>query len=100
MAQVRLSRDQVAPGCGTVVEADGKKIALFNVDGTYYAMDNVCQHSGGPLGEGSLDGTTVSCPWHGWEYDVTSGACQLDETVKVATFPVQVDGEQLVIDVP
>ncbi|MBI2461390.1 MAG: Rieske 2Fe-2S domain-containing protein, partial [Candidatus Rokubacteria bacterium] len=64
----------LAPGQGRVVEVEGKAIALFNVDGAFYAIDNTCLHRGGPLGEGELDGAVVTCPWHGWCYDVTTGA--------------------------
>jgi len=53
------------PGSGTIVEAGGRTLALFNVDGTFYAIDNTCLHRGGPLGEGDLDDTIVTCPWHG-----------------------------------
>src|SRR2546427_7356751 len=48
--------------------------SLFNVDGTYYAINNSCAHRGGPLGEGELDGRVVTCPWHAWRWDVTTGA--------------------------
>jgi len=65
--------DEISPGHGKLVEAGGKKIALFNVEGTFYAIDDTCTHVGGPLSEGSLDGKEVTCPWHGAIYDVTSG---------------------------
>ena len=55
----------LSPGASKVVQADGRSIALFNVEGTFYAMDNNCTHRGGPLGEGELSGDTVECPWHG-----------------------------------
>ena len=51
------------------------------------------QHRKGPLGEGTLDGTTVTCPWHGWEYDVTTGANLDDENVKVGCYPVKLEGD-------
>ena len=59
------STDDVKPGNGMVVEMNDKALALFNIDGTIYAIDNTCVHRGGPLGEGDLEGDTVSCPWHG-----------------------------------
>jgi nitrite reductase (NADH) small subunit len=99
MATVQVNQSDVSPGQSKVVDVDGKPIALFNVDGTFYAIDNTCQHSGGPLGEGALDGAIVTCPWHGWEYDVTNGVCQLDETVRVSAYPVRVEGEQVLIEV-
>ena len=90
---------EIPPGTGKVVQAAGKTIALFNCDGTFYATENTCQHRGGPLGEGTLSGTSVSCPWHGWEYDVTSGRCQMDSSIRVQTFPVQVQGEDVLVSV-
>jgi nitrite reductase/ring-hydroxylating ferredoxin subunit len=62
----------VPPGTATSVDAGGKTLALFNVDGTLFAVDNTCAHRGGPLGEGDLDGAVVTCPWHGWRA-TTSG---------------------------
>ena len=88
---------EIPAGSGKVVEVGGKTLAVFNCDGTFYAIDNTCIHQGGPLGEGSLSGTTVTCPWHAWEYDVTSGQCRLDPAVKVERFDVKVEGEDLLI---
>ena len=65
--------DEVAPGQGKMVEVNGKKIALFNVEGSFHAIDNTCTHHGGPLSEGVLDGKQVTCPLHGAIFDVTTG---------------------------
>ena len=99
MAQLtKVARKADIPvGTGKVVEAGGKTLAVFNCEGTFYAMDNACKHRGGPLGEGSVSGTSVTCPWHGWEYDVASGACQMDPSLKMQTFDVKVDGDDLLI---
>ena len=89
--------EDVPPGTGTVVEANGRKLALFNVAGTFYALDNTCLHRGGPVGEGDLDGTIVTCPWHGFQYDVTTGRNVFDPEVGLQSFPVRVaDGDVLV----
>jgi len=90
---------ELKPGEGKVVEVEGKTLALFNADGTYYAIDNTCLHRGGPLGEGELDGRVVTCPWHGWRYDVSSGANVNNPAVKVACFPVRVEGPSIFIEV-
>lgn len=84
--------EDIKPGSGTTVEAGGKSLAVFNVDGTYYAIDNTCVHRGGPLGEGDLDGTVVMCPWHNWTYDVTTGKCINNPSACVQSYPVTVDG--------
>ncbi len=90
-------KSEIPVGTGKVVEVSGKTLAVFNCDGAFYATDNTCLHRGGPLGEGSLSGKTVTCPWHGWEYDVTTGACQTNPSVKVQRFDVQVDGDDLLV---
>jgi nitrite reductase (NADH) small subunit len=61
----------VQPGQGIVAEVNGQTLAVFNVDGAFHAIDNTCIHRGGPLSEGDLEGSVVTCPWHGWQYDVT-----------------------------
>jgi 3-phenylpropionate/trans-cinnamate dioxygenase ferredoxin component len=80
---------------GKVVQADGKLIALFKVQDAIYAIDNECSHRGGPLGEGSVRGKLVSCPWHLWAYDVTSGQCLSNPFGDVRSYPVSVDGEEV-----
>ena len=70
--QIAQKKD-LEPGQGLSVEVEDKKIALFNIDGSYYAIDDTCTHRGGPLSEGSVEGTVVTCPWHGARFDVTSG---------------------------
>jgi len=90
--------NEISPGEGRVVEAGGRTLALFNVDGRFYAIDNVCLHRGGPLGEGDLEGTIVRCPWHAWRWDVTSGANVNNPAVKMACFPVTVDDGALLVD--
>jgi nitrite reductase (NADH) small subunit len=100
MAQVKVaSTAEVAAGQCKTVEANGKQIALYNVDGTFYATDNTCLHRGGPLGEGTLNGNKVTCPWHGWEYDVTTGKNSFNPQVGVATYPVKVDGDAVMVDI-
>lgn len=54
---------------------DGRDIALFNIDGKIYALNNACPHMGGPLNEGDIEGRTVTCPWHAWQFDIPSGEC-------------------------
>ncbi|HAM41341.1 MAG TPA: non-heme iron oxygenase ferredoxin subunit [Candidatus Omnitrophica bacterium] len=90
---------EIPAGTGKVIEAGGRTLAVFNVDGTFYAIDNTCKHRGGPLGEGSLSGTTVTCPWHGWEYDVANGTCAFDPSVSVQAFPITVEGDEILVSV-
>jgi len=90
----------VPVGEGRVVEAEGKTLALFNVDGAFYALDNDCAHRGGPLGEGDLDGTVVVCPWHAWRWDVETGANANNPAVKIPCFPVSVDAGRVFVELP
>jgi len=100
-SRVRIAAVADVPaGSGRVVEAGGKEIALFNVDGRFYAIDNVCPHRGGPLGEGDLEGTVVVCPWHAWRWDVTAGTNMNNPAVRVACFPVLVEGDAVFLDIP
>ena len=82
----------VKSGQGIVVEVNGKTLAVFNVNGAFHAIDNTCIHRGGPLGEGDLEGSVVTCPWHGWQYDVTTGACVANPAAKVERYEVKVEG--------
>ena len=100
MARVKIAAlDDVPAGQGRTVEAAGKTLAIFNVDGTYYAIDNTCGHRGGPLGEGDLEDRVVTCPWHAWQWDVTTGANVNNPAVKVACFAVTVEQGAIFIDV-
>ena len=98
LTKVAVKAD-IPVGSGKVVEAGGKTLAVFNCDGTFYAIDNTCKHRGGPLGEGMLSGTTVSCPWHGWAYNVTSGACEMDPSITVQKFEVKVEGDDVLVEI-
>jgi len=89
------SLTELPPGSARTVEVNGKAIALFNVQGTVYATDNTCLHQGGPLGEGDLIGEVVVCPWHQWEYDVRTGEMPGNSSIKISTYPVQVEGDQI-----
>ena len=89
----------VPDGGAIVVEARGRKIALFNSGGAFYAIDNACRHLGGSLGAGDVYGTRVICPLHGWEYDFTTGASIDDPATRVACFPVKVDGDDVLVEV-
>jgi nitrite reductase/ring-hydroxylating ferredoxin subunit len=100
MARVKIAAvDDVPAGQGRTVEAAGKTLAIFNVNGTYYAIDNTCSHRGGPLGEGDLEDGVVTCPWHAWQWDVTTGANVNNPAVKVACFSVTVENGAIFIDV-
>ena len=90
----------VAPGQMKVFTAGKLKIALCNVDGTFYAIEDVCTHDDGPLGEGTLDGKVAECPRHGGQFDVTTGeAVRMPAIIPVRKFPVKVDQGQVFVEV-
>ena len=93
------SISDVLPGSAISLTVNGAEIALYNVKGKIYATDNTCIHQGGPLGEGILAGEVVSCPWHMWEYNVCTGEKVGDSSVKVSTYPVEIDGEDVKVGV-
>ena len=89
----------IPAGQGKTVEVGGKQIAVFNCDGTFYAIDNTCKHRGGPLGEGELEGMVVTCPWHGWTDDVTSGHSPDDPDCAVDRYDVKVEGDDVMVGI-
>jgi 3-phenylpropionate/trans-cinnamate dioxygenase ferredoxin subunit len=98
---VKVAKAQdVALGSGKRVEVSGKKIAIFNVDGKYYAIDDTCTHKGGPLSEGGLDGKEVTCPRHGAVFDVTTGEVLGPPAPKpVSRYDVRISGDDIEVKV-
>lgn len=89
--------DQLPGGTGTTVMVGDTSVALFNVDGKVYALNDTCKHAGSSLGSGELNGKVVRCRAHGWKYDVTTGYANGIDGFGVATYPVKVvDGNIMV----
>jgi nitrite reductase (NADH) small subunit/3-phenylpropionate/trans-cinnamate dioxygenase ferredoxin subunit len=90
------------PGTCTSFETGEYGIALCNVDGRIYALDNTCPHAGGPLGEGTLDGEHIACPWHGWKFHVSTGVCQKNPSPSwnVACYEVRVVNDIIQVALP
>jgi nitrite reductase (NADH) small subunit len=91
-------KQDIPEGQGIATEVNGKPIALFNVGGNIYAISNTCLHRGGPLGEGELDEKVVTCPWHAWQWDVTTGCNVDDPNVKVQKYNVKVEGDEVMVE--
>ena len=83
--------EDVPPGSGRVVHAGERELALFNCDGAFYGTQSECLHMKGPLGRGRLEGCVLSCPWHGWQYDVRTGENEFDRALVLETFEVVVE---------
>ena len=92
-----IAASDLAPGRATEVDVAGHAVALFNVDGTFHALANRCPHRGGPLGQGFVDGPEVSCPWHSWTFDVTTGANTTDGEMTVPCHQVKVEDGQVYV---
>jgi nitrite reductase/ring-hydroxylating ferredoxin subunit len=99
MAFVRAAKtDEIPAGTIREFQLDGTTIALANVAGKFFAINNTCLHRGGPLGQGVLADKVVTCPWHGWEFDVTTGKICQNPAVGVDCYPVEVRGQDIWVD--
>jgi nitrite reductase/ring-hydroxylating ferredoxin subunit len=94
------SIDQIPVGEGREFVIAGRIIAIFNVDGKYFALDGICPHAGGPLAKGILDGCVVTCPWHGWQFDVSTGRHCLNTHLIQPNFPITVENSELWVELP
>lgn len=95
---IRLAAASECPPGGSIERVvAGRVVALANVDGAWHAIDGLCPHQGGPLGTGHICGTTLTCPWHGWQFDVATGRHKLSATVRQPVHEVcERDGEVFV----
>lgn len=91
----------VSPGSVIRVEAEGKPIALYNLDGRYYATDEICTHAFASLAEGFVIDDTIECPLHGATFSIRTGeALSAPATEPLATYAVRVDGEDVLVGIP
>lgn len=97
---VRVADAQNIPeGVGTEVMAGEQIIALYRIGDAFYALDGICPHAGGPLAEGELQGTVVTCPWHGWQFDVTTGQHCLNQRLCHPSFHTRVEGNDVYVEI-
>jgi nitrite reductase/ring-hydroxylating ferredoxin subunit len=90
------STNDIAPGQAIAVEVQGRRVAVFNVDGKFFAISDICTHRGGPLSQGELEGATVTCPWHGAKFDVRTGSVLgPPATTNVASYKVVVENGEI-----
>jgi nitrite reductase/ring-hydroxylating ferredoxin subunit len=102
MPFTKVATTQELPaGTAKQVTVNGRKVALFNLNGAYHAIDDTCPHRGGPLSEGDVEGNQVTCPWHGARFDVTTGShlCPPAQS-GVPAYKVQVVGDEVQVEVP
>lgn len=98
---VKLCSASEAPAEGNVIEAEAEGVAvcLARLNGDLAALDNICPHRGGPLGQGWIEGDAVVCPWHSWAFSLRTGIAEPPERAQVDDFPVRVEGEDVLIDI-
>lgn len=87
------------PGNCLEAVAGERVVALFNVNGNFFALDGICPHQGGPLGQGELSGCIATCPWHGWQFDVRTGQHQLSRSVAQPRFDTKVEAGEVWIEI-
>ena len=92
--------EEIPERSGKVVDLGALEVALFRLDGAVYATSNVCPHQGASLAEGEVRGGTVICPWHRWCFNVKDGTSPLNPKLRISTYPVKQEGDQLFILVP
>ncbi|WP_256290924.1 Rieske (2Fe-2S) protein [Halobellus inordinatus] len=111
--------DEIDEGERVIVQLEGREVAVFNREGSYFAYLNWCTHQGGPICGGPLTGTNeacfdkdtlettfnwtregeiLNCPWHGWEFDIESGECLSRQGSDLLSFPVTVDDDEIIVE--
>jgi nitrite reductase (NADH) small subunit len=97
--QIKVAEpDELADGQSKIVHMEGRSLALFRINKEYYAIQNSCLHRGGPLGEGEVNGHEVTCPWHGWKFNLVDGSFSMVPTLKVKTFKVKATSDGVFIE--
>lgn len=94
------STGDVPVGGAKTVSVGDRKIALYHTASGFYATDNTCPHRGGPLAEGDLIGNEITCPWHLWGFDVTTGLCAGNSEISVKTHELRVEGDRILVRLP
>ena len=92
--------DELPVGAAKEVEFEGRVYAIYNIDGVISAIDGICPHQGGPLADGFVEGTTVTCPWHGWQFDIRSGKTPLGPKIKQPVYEVKIEDQDVLVAVP
>jgi len=101
MALVQVGKLSRLPADSAMeVEVGERTLAVCNVGGAVTAIDGLCPHRGGPLGQGQIQDGRLVCPWHLWDFDCRTGAYGLKPNEKLATYSVRIEGDDILIDIP
>lgn len=95
----KVANVQELPPAGEAREftVEQHTICVANENGKYFAMDNVCAHRGGPLGQGVVDAGKMVCPWHGWQFDLLTGKSEQSATLGVEVYEVKIEGDDVLV---
>ncbi|MBI5197528.1 MAG: Rieske 2Fe-2S domain-containing protein [Nitrospirae bacterium] len=97
---IKAARTADVPvGGSLLVQPEGKKVVLFNLAGEFFALDNSCPHNNGPICEGRIDGDTVICPYHHWEFDIRTGKSKALSAYKIKMYNLKLDGDEIYVEV-
>lgn len=94
------SLSELPPGSVIEILRGEDAYALCNVDGDVRALSGVCPHQGGPLGQGAMEGSLLTCPFHLWQFDSATGACDFNDAIRIPTYPVRVENGEILVDIP
>jgi nitrite reductase (NADH) small subunit len=97
--KIAVPGDLPAAGEAKEFPCGDKVICIVNVNGTFSALDNLCLHRGGPVGQGSVDGGKVACPWHGWQWDPVTGEAGHNPAAKLAVYRLKIEGGDVLVEI-
>ena len=97
--QVVAKASEVAPGTSKMVTVAGREIGIFNLDGAYFALANRCPHAGGPLCDATIEGESLSCAWHGYNFSLRTGECDDDPDLHMERYEVRIEGDDVLVKV-
>jgi nitrite reductase (NADH) small subunit len=97
--KIATQPDLPATGEAREFPCGDKVVCIANVEGTLSAIDNLCLHRGGPLGQGLVDGGKVVCPWHGWQWDPKTGQAGHNPNAKVAVYPLKIQNGDVLVEI-
>jgi nitrite reductase/ring-hydroxylating ferredoxin subunit len=89
--------NEIPEGQGKIFDFNGNQIAIWKYAGNFYAFQNVCPHRGGPVGEGELEGSIITCPWHGWQFDLTTCTNPMNPAAKLTKYDLLIEGDEIKI---
>ena len=100
MAEHKIAQtSDIEQGTGKKFAVEDQTIAVFNKGEEFFAIEDTCKHKGGALGEGALNGDTITCPLHGWQYNITNGECLMNPQVKMKSFSVKVENDEISLEI-